>query len=166
MRRGGGPNRWHSLVNCNHGDSSSSRVRLTSWIVSAPISYCSASICFAASPCIVRGGGKSRYLSEHDDALHHIAKKEARVRGPTKQKRRGNSATASVLMIIGRGRPVKLEEARGAAAAAAAPLLLVGRLGPGGLTAAELLDQTTHELFHALDKLDVDHERRANGVAV
>jgi hypothetical protein len=20
LRRGGGPNRWHSLVNCNHGD--------------------------------------------------------------------------------------------------------------------------------------------------
>jgi hypothetical protein len=29
LRRGGGPNRWHSLVNCSHGDSSSSRFGLT-----------------------------------------------------------------------------------------------------------------------------------------
>jgi hypothetical protein len=29
LRRGGGQHRWHSLVNCNHGDSSSSRLRLT-----------------------------------------------------------------------------------------------------------------------------------------
>jgi hypothetical protein len=29
LRRGGGQNRWHSLVNCNHGDSSSSRFGLT-----------------------------------------------------------------------------------------------------------------------------------------
>jgi hypothetical protein len=29
LRRGGGQTRWHSLVDCNHGDSSSSRLRLT-----------------------------------------------------------------------------------------------------------------------------------------
>jgi hypothetical protein len=29
LRRGGGPTRWHSLVSCNHGDSSSSRFGLT-----------------------------------------------------------------------------------------------------------------------------------------
>jgi hypothetical protein len=32
LRRGGGQNRWHSLVNCNHGDSSSSRFRLTAHV--------------------------------------------------------------------------------------------------------------------------------------
>jgi hypothetical protein len=35
LRRGGGQTRWHSLVNCNHGDSSSSRFRLTPRWVSA-----------------------------------------------------------------------------------------------------------------------------------
>eukprot|EP01047_Picozoa_sp_COSAG01_P062053 COSAG01_NODE_7833_length_3035_cov_1.938351_4_plen_114_part_00 len=49
LRRGGGETRWHSRVNCNHGDSSSSITsrrfgRLTSHIFMSSVASCSRSI--------------------------------------------------------------------------------------------------------------------------
>jgi hypothetical protein len=53
LRRGGGQNCWQSLVNCNHGDSSSSRFGLTSrrWVAAESAPRSCGSRCTARRAC-------------------------------------------------------------------------------------------------------------------